>query len=230
MTVLPTRLRGALDRLGCSPAEVVALVVLALGAVAVVGVLWWVTPVSDPASADPGRVPVDAPANALDGFTPPAEPTPSPTVPQAVVVHVSGQVAEPGVLRLDGGARAADAVHAAGGATDHAVLDHVNLARTLVDGEQLFIPGPDDPVPPPTGPDGAGQGPAGAALRPDGLLDLNLATQPDLEELPGVGPVLAERIITHRDEAGGFSSVGDLRDVSGIGEVRFQELSALVDV
>ena len=72
------------------------------------------------------------------------------------------------------------------------------------------------------------QGPS--AVRPDGTLDLNRAQADDFEELPGVGPVLAERIVEHRDAVGGFTSLGDLRDVAGIGEVRFQALSELVSL
>src|SRR5690606_41722575 len=114
--------------------------------------------------------------------------------------------------------RVADAVDAAGGALPEADLSQLNLARRLADGELVAVG-----VPPP--PDEVG-GRAGAPAK----VNLNTATQTDLETLPGIGPALAQRILAWREVNGGFSSVDQLREISGIGEVRFAELRELVTV
>lgn len=203
--------RGALDALGLSRAEAAALAILAAGAAAVLGIVWWT-------ARHPAALPVPAP----DVTTAPAE-----TATEGVVVHVAGQVASPGIYALPDGARVADAVREAGGAGPFAALERVNLARRLSDGEQLVVPDRRDPV----GPAGAaGAAPTPAARRPDGTLDLNLATAQDLQELPGIGPVLAGRIIDRREELGGFASVAQLQEVTGIGERRYLELVELVTV
>ncbi|MHB1489120.1 ComE operon protein 1 [mine drainage metagenome] len=125
-----------------------------------------------------------------------------------VVVHVVGQVASPGVVRLPVGSRVTDAIDAAGGATADADLSVVNLARVLVDGEQVLVPRPgESPVVP-------GQGAVRAA---DAPLDLNAATLADLDALPGIGPVLAQRILDWRTAHGRFTDVEELAEVSGIG-------------
>lgn len=218
MTLAPiARLRALLDRLGCSPAECAALAVLAVGAVAAVGVLWWLaSPGGSSVAADAGADPTAGPTAA--GLT---------IVDAEVVVHVTGEVESPGLYRLAGGSRVAEALAAAGGPTAAAALDAVNLARPLNDGEQLLVPGPQATVEPGGGPPGDAQAgdPASSAVRPDGTLSLNRASAADLEELPGIGPVLAERMVDHREQIGGFTSIGQLRDVPGIGEKRFQELS-----
>ncbi|MFZ7087795.1 helix-hairpin-helix domain-containing protein [Curtobacterium sp. RRHDQ10] len=154
--------------------------------------------------------------------------------PAAVVVHVAGAVAQPGVRALGAGARVQDAVDAAGGVVDGADTARVNLARVLVDGEQVYVPRVgEDQVPQVLGAGGgapAGRGGADAAGVPGDVVDLNSADQAALETLPGIGPSLAGRILAWRTEHGRFSSVEDLRDVAGIGDVRFSELEPLVRV
>jgi competence protein ComEA len=156
--------------------------------------------------------------------------TPTSTTPQGqVVVHVVGQVRRPGVVVLRVGARVKDALAAAGGATPAADLAAVNLARLVTDGEQLVVPRPGEPLTPPLGSGGqpGGAGPPGEALGP---VNLNTATAQVLEELPGVGPVLAQRIIDWRTEHGRFTSVDELAEVSGIGEKMFAQLQDKVTV
>ncbi len=135
-----------------------------------------------------------------------------------IVVAVSGQVHRPGLVRLPAGSRVADAIEAAGGALPDTDLATLNLARKVADGE-LIVVGPAASAIP-----GAAAGGAG------GVLNLNTATPEQLQTLPGVGPVLALRIIEYRDRNGGFRSVEDLRKVTGIGDARFAELKSLVTV
>ena len=132
-----------------------------------------------------------------------------------VTVHVAGRVRSPGLVSLTAGARVADAVQAAGGALADAVLGAVNLAAPVEDGSQILIPGPDE-----VGADPGGSGPTDA----DGLIRINHAAAADLETLAGVGPVLAERIVEHREAHGPFETVDELLDVSGIGEAKLASI------
>jgi competence protein ComEA len=143
-----------------------------------------------------------------------------------VIVHVLGAVAHPGLLTLRAGDRVQAAIDAAGGTTDGADLARVNLARPLVDGEQLYVPTVGETPPVALGP--AVDAPTGADGGTGDVVDLNTADAGALETLPGIGPALAARIIAWRDANGGFSSVEDLREVNGIGDVRFAELEPLV--
>jgi competence protein ComEA len=201
-----TRLRDA----GCGPAEILALAVLCSGALVLLGVLWLAA--ATPPAGDTGLGALEPVALAEQEF----------------VVHVAGRVVAPGLYRLPGGARVADALEAAGGALPDAVLDGLNLARMLDDGEQLSVPGRAADT---TATADTTDAPAvTSAWRPDGTLDLNLATVADLEALPGIGPVLAQRIIDHREQAGRFRAVTDLRAVRGIGPKIFETLAPLVSV
>ncbi len=140
-----------------------------------------------------------------------------------VVVAVAGTVARPGLVRLPAGSRVADAVEAAGGLAPGAGTGLLNLARLLVDGEQVLVG--IDPPPAIVGGTGGGAGsPAG------GLVDLNTATVADLDALPGIGPVLAQRIVDWRTENKRFASVDQLREVTGIGEAKYDDLAPKVTV
>ena len=146
----------------------------------------------------------------------PASATPAAS-PGLVVVHVVGAVLAPGVVRLPAGSRVVDAVAAAGGTTGDADLAALNLARVLVDGEQVVVPRPGESAPP-----AAGAPTTGA----DALVDLNSASLAQLDELPGVGPVLAQRIVDRRP----FTSVDELDEVSGVGQTLLDRLRPLVRV
>lgn len=137
-----------------------------------------------------------------------------------MVVHVAGWVETPGLVRLPVGARVGDAVAAAGGIRPGARLTDLNLAQPLTDGEQVAVPPPGGSTP----------GGAGSAQGNDGLVRLNSATAEELEGLPGVGPVLAERIVGHREDMGPFERVEDLLEVPGIGEAKLASIRDLVVV
>lgn len=141
----------------------------------------------------------------------------------AVVVHVVGEVRRPGLVSVPQDARVADAVQEAGGPTKDADTAGLNLARAVVDGEQIRVPAPGEDVPPPST---GGVGEPGAAE----VVDLNAATADGLEALPGVGPVLAERIVAHRDEHGPFTSVDELAEISGIGPSVLEQVRDLARV
>jgi competence protein ComEA len=153
---------------------------------------------------------------------------------ETLVVHVVGAVRRPGLLRLPEGARVADAVARAGGDTRGADLAALNLAAPLVDGVQVLVPSRVATVgAAPSGVDGdAGEGSAstgGAATAGLGRkLSLATATAEELDELPGVGPVTAQRILDYRSEHGPFRAVEDLDAVPGIGPARIEQLRDLV--
>ncbi|MFE2289981.1 helix-hairpin-helix domain-containing protein [Streptomyces sp. NPDC059452] len=155
-----------------------------------------------------------------------APPSPPPGAAGQIVVDVSGKVHRPGVQRLPAGSRVADALRAAGGVRAGTDVTALNRARVLMDGEQVLVGLPQDRDAP-----GAAGGAAGAPGPPPGPaapLSLSAATKEQLEALPGIGPVLAQHIIDHRTESGGFRSVDELRQVNGIGDRRFADLRPLV--
>jgi competence protein ComEA len=144
--------------------------------------------------------------------------------PRRVVVHVVGAVYEPGLYRLDEGSRIDDAVRKAGGAKPKAALELVNLAAPVADGQQVVVPvrsGPADaPATAESVPGAAGGGP----------VHLNTATLDELDALPGVGPVTAQKILDYRAAKGAFSSVDELDAVPGIGPARLEQLKPLVQL
>lgn len=146
-----------------------------------------------------------------------------------LLVHVVGQVRHPGVVRLAPGSRVLDAVQAAGGASPSAGLNHLNLARAVVDGEQIVVPKPGENVPAAGLPGAAGAGPTSAGAG-GGLVDLNTADAAALDSLPGVGPVIAQRILDWRTEHGRFTSVDELGEVSGIGDKLMAQIAPKVRV
>jgi competence protein ComEA len=136
-----------------------------------------------------------------------------PDAPEATItVHVAGEVALPGLVSVAAHGRVADAVAGAGGATRDADLSQLNLAAPLRDGDQIIVPGTQVAVS------------VDAAMASDGRVRINRASVSQLEQLPGVGPVLADRIASYRDENGPFATVEDLLDVPGIGEAKLAGL------
>ena len=153
----------------------------------------------------------------------PLEPVAEAPARSLLVVHVVGEVRRPGLYRLRDGARIADAVHRAGGALRDADLAAVNLAAPLVDGVQILVPA--RAVGPSGSPAGSAGGATGAATGP---VSLSSATVEELDQLPGVGPITAQKIVDYRTEHGPFASVDDLDAVPGIGPTRIEQLRELV--
>lgn len=213
-------------RVGVSPRAVVGLLVVVTLVLGVLGVRVLlarqrsVPEVIAPTSLvqGPGRTAVTGPTG-----------TSSPTAKAApVVVHVVGQVRKPGVVRLVAGARVQQALTAAGGVLRTADLDRVNLARLVVDGEQILVPRPGEAVVSLGGAAPGGGTPGGSATA--AIVDLNTAALPELDSLPGVGPVLAQRILDWRAENGRFTSIDELGEVSGIGDAVLTRLRPRVRV
>jgi competence protein ComEA len=183
---------------------------LALGALAAVALLLGVRHLS--AARTPAALPALAPGT-------PAVPAAPAT--KLLVVHVVGAVRRPGLYQVAEGSRVADAVRRAGGSTRHADLSLINLAAPLADGLQVVVPRRQPGSAPPAG--GAAAGGA-----PPGPVHLNTATLEQLDALPGVGPVTAQKILDYRTENGAFTSVDDLDAVPGIGPARLANLRELV--
>lgn len=193
--------------------------------------------------------PVRPPANALS-----SAPASEPDTASQVVVHVAGAVKKPGVYHLPNGARGEDALKAAGGPTANANTDAINLAARVEDGSQLYFPNRKEQ------PEGGASsesisspavsmktpaqggvktgsrathkgGKPGKLTDPSqGRINLNTASAEELQRLPGVGPAMAERLLEFRKENGGFQSVEDLLQVSGIGDKKFAKMQPFVTV
>jgi competence protein ComEA len=152
----------------------------------------------------------------------PLEPVAAPAARPALVVHVVGKVRRPGLYRLREGSRIADAVRRAGGARRGADLAALNLAAPLVDGVQVLVPAR-------AGAGAVSPATTGSAGKPSaGPVSLSSATVEELDELPGIGPITAEKIVDYRTEHGPFGSVDDLDAVPGIGPARLEQLRELV--
>ncbi|MFA6299013.1 MAG: ComEA family DNA-binding protein [Nocardioides sp.] len=219
---LPETLRG---RVGLGPAQVAVLaVIVALGLAATA---WWV--VRGDAETVPPPAPAIAAASdlvALPVSEPPAETGGAGAGSETTVtVDVAGKVRRPGIAVLDAGARVVDALEAAGGARPGVDLSTLNLARVLVDGEQILVGRPAAAVVPAL-PGGVPPSDTG----PLTLVDLNRATQAELETLPEVGPVTAAAILAWREEHGGFSAVDELLEVDGIGDATLAQIAPHVTV
>ena len=151
----------------------------------------------------------------------PLEPVASPPASALLVVHVVGEVRRPGLYRLRDGVRIADAVRRAGGARRGADLAALNLAAPLVDGVQVLVPARSAPGAPPAAS-------PSEDVAPTAPISLSSATIEELDELPGVGPITAQKIVDYRAEHGPFASVDDLDAVPGIGPTRIEQLRDLV--
>lgn len=238
---LPPSLAGARVDPG-RPGALALVAVVLLGAVVAGLGVWANRPTAAPVTG--------LPEVAAGPGTPGSQAAPVAAAPASagpLVVSVVGRVARPGLVRVPDGARVAEAVDAAGGALPGVDLTVLNLARRLGDGEQIAIgvPPATDAAPvlpapgaetasgsdPGTGGGGSAGGTgSGGAAAPGAKIDLNAATVADLDALPGIGPVTAGKILDWRTRNGRFSRIEQLREVDGIGEVRFAKLKEAVRV
>jgi competence protein ComEA len=230
---LPAALRGAVWDPATRGAVMLALTALVAAAVAA-GFAWHARParIDTDTTQEPTRQPSGSfttgswvgPASAWT--TSPPTPSSTPSAATEVVVDVAGRVRQPGVVSLPAGSRVTDAIDKAGGVLPGTDTTDLALARPLVDGEQILVDGKPGPAPP--GPAGAaaagGAGPSASA----GPVHLNSATVDQLDTLPGVGPVLAQRIVQWRDANGPFTSPNQLGEVPGVGDRRLTELLPLI--
>nr|WP_307824350.1 helix-hairpin-helix domain-containing protein [Streptomyces sp. MBT58] len=227
-------------RWGPAPRTLAALALVLLVAVGLAGFHFWsVRPqaVSAPETVEAGASKVVEDPLRPGGASPvprpaagvPPSSSPSPGAAGRIVVDVSGKVHRPGVQSLPAGSRVADALRAAGGVRAGTDVTGLNRARVLMDGEQVAVGLPQAQAQAQAAPgtDGGAAGAPGSS-GPAAPLSLSAATKEQLETLPGVGPVLAQHIIDHRTENGGFRSVDELRQVNGIGDRRFAVLRPLV--
>jgi competence protein ComEA len=228
-------LRGA--RVAVDVRAAVAVVLVAVAGLGATGwYAWQAATASGPAlpvgSASVLRTSGSPPASgALAASTP--SPSLAPAAAAALVVDVAGRVRRPGLVHLPPGSRVADALVAVGGALPGVDLTALNLARPVTDGEQVVV----GPTPPAAGVVGGAGGPgsagsAGPSSAADGgaAVDLNTASLDQLEQLPGLGPVLAQRVLDWRTAHGRFSSVDELREVGGIGPKKYADLAPRVTV
>ncbi|HEY2814128.1 MAG TPA: helix-hairpin-helix domain-containing protein [Acidimicrobiales bacterium] len=148
---------------------------------------------------------------------------PSTTAPQ-LIVQAAGAVVHPGVYTIASTARVNDLMTAAGGFAPDADPDQVELAATLTDGERVYVPRVGETVSPPGGASGS------SSAASQGPIDLNRASESDLEALPGIGPALAQAIVDYRTQHGAFTSIDDLTNVRGIGPAKLEQLRPLVKV
>ena len=204
-----------------SRSAVRGLAILVVSALLLAGWWWWAGRPRD-AIAAPTVLATGAAMTGAEGEA--ASPAPiasASAAAGAVIVHVVGQVRRPGLVTLPVGSRVDDAITAAGGVTRPRAADSVNLARVLVDGEQVVV-------------GFAAQAVAGvlgiSPTKSAGKLNLNSADATAFEQLPGVGPVLAQRIIQWRVANGPFRTVDELGEVSGIGDAIMGQLRPLVTV
>ena len=140
--------------------------------------------------------------------------------PVDLIINVAGKVNNPGVYQLPKGSRVIDAIKAAGNQRNGVDISDINLARILVDGEQILVGSPKP----------ASGKIAAKKITIDNPLDINRATISQLDSLPGIGPVTAQRIIDYRTKVGRINSVDELKKISGLGGAKFEEIKSLLRV
>lgn len=220
------------SRFGIDRSAASGVLLLALGAVvgaAVVLVLGWPRGEAAPTASVPPVISTDSSAPGGATALPTAMSSASTAATSAssgvVVIDVAGLVRKPGVVELPAGSRVIDALEAAGGVAARGNTTGLNLAQILVDGEQVLVLSSAQQ----SGAAVAG-GPAAPAAPSSSLVNVNTATLEQLDTLPGIGPVLAQAIIDWRTQNGGFSSIDQLQEVSGIGDATYADLQPLVRV
>ena len=212
--------RGSVLRRGVEFGRAHAAVIGVIGLVALLGAVWGITQARTVPVAVAAATPVPASV----------APTPTPaSAPERLRVHVLGEVARPGVVRLPPGSRVEDAIAAAGGLLPDARPGDLNLAAVVADGAQVWVGGRAEPGGEVRGSQPSGAAPVGGGGPGSDRLDLNTATLDQLDALPGVGPVTAQAILARRGD-GRFTRVEELLEVDGIGQKTFERIEPHVRV
>lgn len=208
------------DSFRASPAEMVLLCLVGLAIVGGAALIF--VRRSDPPPPPIERVRAASSAEEASSAKPTAAPA------KTLLVHVAGMVAAPGVYELPEGSRVKDAISAAGGPKDGGDIQALNLAAPLTDGQKISVgkPGQTMAAEPPV----AGASSAMAEAPSGDKINLNTATSAELDSLPSIGPVLAERILSFRQQKGRFTSVSQLKDIEGIGPKKYEGIKDLVTV
>ncbi|MEQ8186966.1 MAG: helix-hairpin-helix domain-containing protein [Candidatus Eremiobacterota bacterium] len=159
----------------------------------------------------------------------PVEESPTPQKIKTIIAHICGGVKTPGVYTLQENSRVKDFIEVAGGASEDGIIDAINLARIVRDGEKVVIPQTGKTV---TGNENINSegGLQNSSEKTKGKIDINEATLADLDSIPGIGPVIAQRIIEHRNSSGNFKRVEDIKEVKGIGEKTFEKIKDYIEV
>lgn len=147
-----------------------------------------------------------------------------------IKIHIAGQVKIPGIIELEYGARISDAIEKAGGLTEFASLKNVNLAYKLEDGQKLYIPTTEEDVESVLMENGENIIKESNVSGSSKTININKANESELEEIPGVGPSMASKIVNYRKENGEFKSIEDLKNISGIGEKKFETMREYISV
>lgn len=217
---VPSWRRRVIDLLEFRPRETIALGVLCLAIVAGAAFAYARSlPKPEPSSAAS-----PLPASSVGASGSPA------AGGAAIFVHIAGAVAKPGVYELPAGARVIDGLTAAGGATAQADVSSINLARPLTDGERVYVPKRGEVPAADPGASAAAPGAGGGGPAAPEKVNINTATVAQLEELPGIGEVIAQRIVDYRTQHGPFKTIRDLLKVEGIGEKKFESIQDHVTV
>ena len=150
---------------------------------------------------------------------------------ETIKIHIAGQVKNPGIIELDSGSRISDAIEKAGGVTERANLDEINLAYILEDGQKLYIPNIEEKnkeyIMEENGENIIQETNSSGINK---KIDINKSDKEGFESIPGIGPSMAEKIINYRNENGEFKSIDELKNVSGIGEKKFESMKEYICV
>lgn len=148
-----------------------------------------------------------------------------------IKIHITGQINSPGIIELEEGARIADAIEKSGGATALANLENVNLAYELQDGQKVYIPSMEEgKVEYLTEESGENIIEDTSAFSKTKKININKASEEDLQNIPGIGPSMAQKIVIYRKENGEFKSIEDLKNVSGIGDKKFESMREYISI
>ena len=152
---------------------------------------------------------------------------------EKIAIHITGEVKKEGLIYLPLGSRVADAIKEAGGETKNADLSQINLAYQLQDGQKLYIPNKNEKISEyiisGTGNNGS-EGSSSNNSKGDNKVNINTATKNELDQLPGIGPSIAQRIIEYREENGNFQKIEDVQNVKGIGDAKYEEIKDNITV